>query len=90
MVVPVYLVAHQDPQYFRRCVLLDLPQPVWTAVECWLVGHVVDQDEGVGRPVVGLGDAPEPGEDVKPGQPKQLPNFSILTSPGQLCPRSAV
>ena len=60
MVVPVYLVAHQDPQYFRRCVLLNLPQPVWTAVECWLVGHVVDQDEGVGRPVVGLGDAPEP------------------------------
>ena len=61
MVVPVYLVAHQNPQNFGRGVLLNLPQPVWTAVEGWLVGHIVDQDEGVGRPVVRLGDAPEPG-----------------------------
>ena len=65
VVIPVYLVAHQDPQYFRRCVLLNLPQPVWTAVEGWLVGHIVDQDEGVGRPVVRLGDAPEPGGEER-------------------------
>ena len=78
VVVPVYLVAHQDPQYFRRGVLLNLPQPVWTAVECWLVGHVVDQDEGVGRPVVRLGDAPEPGGDIRPGQTKNISLFLPL------------
>ena len=61
VVVPVYLVPHQNPQYFGRGVLLNLPQPVWTTVESWLVRHVVDEDQGVGRPVVGLGDAPEPG-----------------------------
>lgn len=60
VVVPVYLVAHQDPQHLGRGVLLDLPQPVGAAVEGGLVGHVVDQDERMRGPVVGLGDAPEP------------------------------
>ena len=35
-------------------VLLDLPQPVWAAVEGGLVGHVIHEDQGVGGPVVGL------------------------------------
>ena len=88
VVVPVYLVAHQNPQNFGRGVLLNLPQPVWTAVEGWLVGHIVDQDEGVGRPVVRLGDAPEPGgEGDSESQPRDL---DVLTSPGPPCPRSAV
>ena len=63
VVVPVDLVTHQDPQYLGRGVLLDLPEPVRTTVECWLVGDVIHEYEGVGRAVVGLGDAPEP----KPG-----------------------
>ena len=91
VVVSVYLVAHQNPQYFRRGVLLNFPQPVWTAVECWLVGHVVDQDEGVGRPVVGLGDAPEPGGDIRPGQTRSdqptSSHYSYLSWPAvsQIC-----
>ena len=60
MIVPVDLVPHQDPQHLGRRVLLDLPQPVGTTVERRLIGHVVDQDEGVCGSVVGLGDAPEP------------------------------
>ena len=35
-------------------VLLDLPQPVWAAVEGGLVGHVIHEDQGVGGPVVRL------------------------------------
>ena len=60
VVVPVDLVAHEDPEDLGRGVLLDLPQPVGAAVEGGLVGDVVDEDEGVGGAVVGLGDRAEP------------------------------
>lgn len=91
VVVPVYLVPHQNPQYFGRGVLLNLPQPVWTTVESWLVRHVVDEDQGVGRPVVGLGDAPEPGgEGGGSDSDQNLHNIKSLTSLGLPCPRSAV
>ena len=41
-------------------VLLDLPQPGRQTVKGGLGGHVIHQDEGVGRAVVGLSDGPEP------------------------------
>ena len=47
VVVPVDLVPHQHPQYLGRGVLLNLPEPVRAAVECGLIGDVIDQDECV-------------------------------------------
>ena len=63
MVISVDLVPNQHPQNLWTSVLFYLSQPIGTTVKCRLVGHVINQDEGVGGTVVGLGDAPEP----KPG-----------------------
>ena len=60
MIISVYLVPHQHPQHLGRGVLLYLAEPVWTTVEGWLIGHIVDQDESMGRAVVGLGDTAKP------------------------------
>ena len=48
VVVSVNFVPDQNPQNFRGGIFLYLPEPVWTAVECWLIGDVIYEDEGVG------------------------------------------
>ena len=62
MVISVDLVPNQHPQNLWTSVLFYLSQPIGTTVKCRLVGHVINQDEGVGGTIVGLGDATEPGE----------------------------
>ena len=49
-------ITRQQPMraHLGAGVLLDLPQPVWAAVEGGLVGDVVHEDQGVGGPVVRL------------------------------------
>ena len=49
-------ITRQQPMraHLGAGVLLDLPQPVWAAVEGGLVGHVIHEDQGVGGPVVRL------------------------------------